>query len=199
MEVDTGVDLSHPQIKSHIVNANKIDNKDINGHGTHIAGLILKDVCSEVKLISCKYFYEPWEFEHKSSTMCFQQAIELKVDYVNFSAGGKPIIQKEKETLEILAKSGVIILVSAGNDGEKNPNYYPAKYGIKGVIVVGNLLANGDRSPSSNYGFKDMVWEVGTRIFSTLPNGEFDFMTGTSQATAIHLNKLLRERCLKLK
>lgn len=198
-EIDTGVDLSHKEIKSHSIKINGIDNIDSSGHGTHIAGLILKDTCPEVKLVSCKYYYQDWEFAYKTSTMCFQEAIELKVDYVNFSSGGEKPILKEKEAIENLIKSGAIVVVSAGNENENNPEYYPAKYGIKGMVVVGNLLSNGKKAKTSNYGFKDMVWEFGTSILSTLPNGDFGPMTGTSQATAIHTNRLLKEKCLKLK
>ena len=54
LEIDTGVDTSHPEIAVHIKNKNSIlDYFDFNGHGTHIAGLILKNTCPEVQLQSC--------------------------------------------------------------------------------------------------------------------------------------------------
>jgi len=43
-----------------------------------------------------------------------------------------------------------------------------------------------------------MKWELGTDIYSTLANGKFGYLTGSSQATAIHTNKWLKKKCLEL-
>lgn len=195
LEIDTGVDLSHSEIKEHIIMQDEVANTDNWGHGTHIAGLILKDVCPEVKLISCRYFPQIEAME--TSNKCFEQALKLHVDFINYSSGGTATNEKERRLLLKLQQKGVTLLVAAGNNGRENPDYYPAKYGFKNMIIVGNLDETGQRHYTSNYGYKRMVWEMGTDIKSTLPNGEFGYMTGTSQATAIHLNKLLKRLCLR--
>ena len=196
--IDTGVDTSHEEIKSHIPKSedlNSFNYKDTNSHGTHIAGLILKNTCYRVKLYSCKYHFEFGEPKIQNANDCFDKALVLKPDYVNFSSGGKGYDIYEKIVIEKILKNGTKVVVSAGNDGENNPLYYPPAYGLKNLIIVGNLDEDRKRHKTSNYGFSNMVWEIGTKVFSTLPNGNFGQMTGTSQATAIRTNRLLRDEC----
>lgn len=199
MSIDTGTDLSHSFIKEHSININDDDYKDFNGHGTHVAGSILKNTCSQVKFISCRYYYENWEKPLKNSLDCLKHAIDLKVDYVNFSSGGHGQNLIEKQLIETLIQNGTKVIVAAGNEHQYRGEYYPANYRIPGLIVVGNLKSKGEKHKLSNYGYEGMVWEIGTKIESTLPNGQFGIMTGTSMATAVHTNKLLRQECLKLK
>jgi len=206
LQIDTGVDISHQRIRDHLIEINTEDNIDNHGHGTHIAGLILRNTCPEIKLISCKIFDyikigTSYYIVHSKKTTvdCFKKANELKVDYVNFSGGGYEVIKEEFELIKTLTENGTIVTTAAGNDNSDKLRYYPAGYNLPGLIVVGNLNQDRTRHEKSNYGFKGMVWEIGTDIISTFPDGKFAGMTGTSQATAVHLNHLLRLRCLKLK
>jgi minor extracellular protease Epr len=192
MSVDTGVDFSHENLADHHLPSNYLfDGIDNNGHGTHIAGIILKDTCTQVKFISCNYMSD------HSPNACFRRALIEKPDYINFSSGGMTFDQEEKDLFTAMIKAGIKIVVAAGNNGKKRPDYYPARYEMKGMTIVGNLDSNGKRHFLSNYGFKRMKWEIGTDVFSTLPHG-FGYMTGTSQAAAIYTNKLLRAQCSKL-
>lgn len=199
MSIDTGVDLSHKVLKEHAINVNEDDYTDYNGHGTHVAGSILENTCSEVKFISCRYYYDFWEKPVKNSLDCFQRAIDLKVNYVNFSSGGLHPVPIERDLIQVLIMHGTKVIVAAGNESTFLGEYYPAKYNIKGLIVVGNLRAPGVRQKLSNWGYNGMVWELGTRIVSTLPGGNFGTMSGTSMAAAIRTNRLLKEECSKLK
>jgi major intracellular serine protease len=201
LEIDTGVDLSHEEIRSH-VNMGSWENnpnyQDFHGHGTHIAGLILKDTCKEVELISCKYFDLSYtnKQDMENSINCFKLAIKTHFDIINYSSGGIEFNQLEYDIIKSIKNT--IIVVAAGNNGHDISlyNYFPATYNIPNIIVVGNL--NGFfRNSSSNYGFEGMVYEQGTRILSTFPGGRFGVMTGTSQATAIHTNRLIRSMCEK--
>jgi len=197
--IDTGVDLSHEEIRSHIPIINTIDYNDTHGHGTHVAGLILKDTCPQVKLISCKYYYKDYEKQLRTSNDCFELGLRIKPDYINYSSGGSKVDFKEFILFTKLVKQGTKIMVAAGNSGKERPDFYPARYEMKGVTIVGNLNPDGTHNSTSNYGFKEMVWEIGTKIESTFPDGKRNEMTGTSQATAIYLNKQLRLECFKLR
>ena len=198
LEIDTGIDLSHYQIRQN-VNIKNWDGdenyNDYHGHGTHIAGIILKDVCKEVELSSCKYY----DLSNKTNNpiKCFEQALKTHYDFINFSSGGPGFDQKEYDILKAIKST---IVVAAGNDGKDLTNfrYYPASYNLPNIIVVGNL-ENGVINKSSNYGLKGMVFEEGTNIYSFYPGGRYGIMSGTSQATAKHLNKLLIQKCLELK
>lgn len=197
--IDTGVSLSHDYIKSHAVP--ETDPKDYtptHPHGTHISGIVLKDTCKEVKLHSCNYYYHTnTQTTSDLSTECFKRALNSKIDYINYSSGGKEFLKEEKELIQKLLKRGVKIVTAAGNYGENRPDYFPAKYELSGMVIVGNLKQNGSKAFTSNYGFKDMVWEIGVDVYSTLPDGKFGYMTGSSQSTAKFTNKLLKKECEK--
>lgn len=204
LEVDTGVDLSHKQIRQHvnILEWVKEDYIDRNGHGTHIAGIILKDTCPEVELISCKYYDDVTLGHNLDNTIkCFKQALNQHIDIINYSSTGTTNSQEEFDVLTQLSNRGTQIVVSMGNDGidisKEGNDKYPAKYDIENIVPVGNLTQDGHRNSSSNYGLSREVWMVGTEIYSTLPYNQFGYMTGTSQATAAYTNKLLKDLCKK--
>jgi subtilisin family serine protease len=208
LEVDTGASISVPLIRNHVNMANweKDDYIDVDpsGHGTHIAGIILDHVCDQIELVSCK-FYDPFD-DTKDANMkrgveCFKRALKEHVTIINYSAGGTESNNEEYEVLKQVTEAGIKIIVAAGNNGKdlNSFHYYPAKYSLQNLIVVGNLEKNGRKNLTSNYGLKGMVWEVGTKVWSTLPDNTGGFMTGSSQATAVHTNRLLREMCKDLK
>lgn len=201
LEIDTGVDLTHQEIRSHVNMMNwkgNPDYTDFHGHGTHIAGLILKDTCSEVELSSCKYYeLEQDEKSNIDKTIkCFKRALTQHFDFINYSSGGPEFSQIEHDTLQKIKNT--IIVVAAGNNNWNLSiqHYYPASYLLPNEITVGNLDGSW-KNQSSNFGLKNMVWEQGTRILSTFQGARYGIMTGTSQATAIHTNRLIRGMCEK--
>jgi major intracellular serine protease len=200
--IDTGVDLTHIEIRNHVNMKYWTDYTnyfDGNYHGTHIAGLIVKDICPEVVLESCRYYdLNNGQTNFTNSLNCFKTALKGHYDVINYSSSGTDESQAEYNAIKLLSDKGTIIVVAAGNNGldlgHPHNKSYPAKYGIKNVIVVGNL--DGDkRNVSSNYGLKGMVWENGTNVLSTFPGGKYGRMTGTSQSTAIYTNRILKGMC----
>lgn len=205
LEVDTGVDVSHPEIFSHIRNGFGFDYTDDEGHGTGIAGLILKDTCKEVELISCRYYY-PWSknYQQEKSNDCFKRALTENIQFVNYSSNGRDPNDEEKEIFRKMSKKGIIVTVAAGNDGldltktGKCIGAYPSCYLFKNMYIVENLMGNGILNPSSNHlKNKNKRAMPGVKIPILLPKGEIGEMTGTSPASAKYMNYLLRKECLK--
>lgn len=107
------------------------------------------------------------------------------------------------------------------SDIDKHP-YYPAMYDNR-IIKVGNLKNNivntkiiskltftldnknvkssfteektieRNIASSSNYGISVADWEVGTNVLSRTLNGNFGFMSGTSQSCAIKTGKIVHD------
>lgn len=200
--IDTGVSISHDKMKKHVnpIYQNSYDFVDLHGHGTHVSGIILKDTCEEVELRSC-HFYDPMQVMSDRITNylnCLRFAFKLQPDIINISAGGSNSNSDEFKLLNLLRN--IPIVAAIGNESEDinlHP-YYPASYNFKNLIVVGNLNQDGTHAKNSNYGKLGMSWEVGMNIWSTLPNGKFGYMSGTSQATARKTNRILLEKCRRL-
>jgi subtilisin family serine protease len=205
--IDTGVDSHHFDIMYHLdkadVDKNLYNYIDNHGHGTHIAGIVLKDTCNDVVLYSCKYF-DPKQKGNdnlKKSIACFQQASTMGVDMVVYAGGGTAPDDDEKAAIKKLSDAGIVIVVAAGNEHSNLhvAPYYPASYGFDNIIAVGNLYNDPDHiariSRSSNYNIKRIAFKIGTDVLSSLPNNTHGRMTGTSQASAEMANQLLRFRC----
>lgn len=84
-------------------------------------------------------------------------------------------------------KEDIIIVASSGN------NYglyidYPARY--EGVISVSSLKSNDEKVYKSELGKIDLV-DYGMKVKGTNVNGEIDYFSGTSFATATVTKKII--------
>lgn len=90
----------------------------------------------------------------------------------------------------VMRDSRMLFVVSAGNgnakgigeDTDQKPDY-PSSFDLDNVISVANLMFDGNLAESSNYGAKNVdIAAPGTYIVSTIANGGYGFMTGTSMS-----------------
>lgn len=204
LAIDTGVDYDHKDLSRFINDKyKKIENMDFNGHGTHVAGIILKDVCPQVEFIPCTAMMNPSlpKNQQTSSTnvvKCMIVAAKLKVDIINMSAGGEDFNDDEHDAAKILDKLNITMVVSAGNTNSdiKIHPYYPASYeDIKHMIRVGSVNNDHSKAFTSNYG-DGVVFENGVDITSALPHSSYGKMSGTSQAAAAYTNRLIKNLCV---
>lgn len=201
--VDTGLDLTDPRFSKVLCKTGHKDFtgagiEDHHGHGTHIAGLIKKYAKNaNYCLLIVKYYDkspEGWTSPNHSNFLQAEIYAIKHADVINISGGGDGFIHYEYATIEQYPNK--VLIVAAGNDNEnlddKNYAYYPASYRSPNEIIVGSKHENGVKAPTSNYG-RGLVWEVGSNVLSTLPNG-VGIMSGTSQACAIHTGKYIYEK-----
>ena len=213
--LDTGVDYTHPDLAGQIVNGpdfaeGKDDSRDIDQHGTHVAGIIaakagnqlgVAGVAPGTRVLALKIF-EPY-FEDGQFQGTYYNALSLAraLQYAATQGGAKVInisagIADEEivETMLSFARGrGLIICVSAGN---KSSNAYTgqSKY-LDGVLAV-HATDPGDRlARFSNFGTTMGVSAPGVSILSTVPTyanpytGEpgpasgYDLFNGTSMAS----------------
>lgn len=160
-------------------------------HGTNVAHIIDNQLGKEYKddycLVIIKY-YSLFENTIDLSIKAIKYAIDIKVDFINYSGGGTVESAEETRLIKKALNNKIIIVAAAGNNGENlsKSAFYPAMSDNR-VIVVGNLK-NKKRSPSSNYGKQVDIWENGTEV-----NGGGIVMSGTSQAAAIVTGKLVKK------
>lgn len=192
--IDTGLDLQDPRFTpvlcptghENLSGDPTID--DNEGHGTHIAGII-KQYAEDANycLIILKYFSA-----NRNNTIvdALRKAVGRGANIINISSAGPGFSESEYRVIKYA--SSVTIIAAAGNDGKIEP-MFPGSYDLPNVINVGALDIFGKRRGSSNYGPKVKAWEKGEAIQSTLPGGYVGYMSGTSQATAVHTGKLIKE------
>ncbi|MGE4132843.1 MAG: S8 family peptidase [Bdellovibrionales bacterium] len=174
------------------------DLQDDHGHGTHIAGIIgaeggngigISGVAPKVSLMVLKYYdAKGSEMNNLINTVkAIDYAVKMKANIINYSGGGIAPSPSEKAAIERAMKKGILFVAAAGNERSNSDikKYYPADYGLPNILSVTAIDKNKNVLPSSNFGEQTVdIAAPGNDIISTLPNGQYGYMTGTSQATA---------------
>lgn len=194
--LDTGLDLKDERYKDVLCKGGHRDFsgygiKDIDGHGTHISGIIRsyngdRGYC----LVIVKYFHDE---EHRDNYKdAFNYTVALKPDLVNISSVG--VQYMKSEYLAIKNNPSIKFVVAAGNEGVNidGVKRYPASYNLPNVFTVGNALTDGYPNSHSNYGNSVGYWEEGTKVWSDAPDGKMKELTGTSMAAAVKSAKILK-------
>lgn len=177
--------------------SNSKDVFDFHGHGTHVAGIIKKysHFADRIKILPLKYYSLNQSTENNldNSVAAIKYAINKHVDIINYSGGGAGFSEAENKVLKLAEKNHIIVVAAAGNEAHNlnQISYFPASYGLKNIFVIGSKSPKGKRSPFSNFGIgKVDAFLEGENIVSSLPNGKFGRMSGTSQATAMGTAKV---------
>lgn len=169
--------------------------QDNHGHGTHVSGLIAKYAKNADYCLIILKFYDLRSTPEtvKNGIKAINYAIKLKVDIINFSAGGEEFNDQEQSAVLNALENSIMFVAAAGNESSNltKKTFYPALYDSR-IVVVGALNEHGKNLRSSNYGPQVDFREVGKQM-SILPKGKYGLMEGTSQATAIITGKIVKE------
>lgn len=177
---------------------NSNDVSDQHGHGTHIAGIIgaeggngigISGVSPKVSLMVLKYYdSKGTDMNNLVNTV---KAIDFATNHdcniINYSGGGIAPSTEERAAIERAMKKGILFVAAAGNERSNSDThkYYPADYGLPNILSVTAIDREKNVLASSNYGENTVdIAAPGNDIISTLPDGKYGYMTGTSQATA---------------
>lgn len=188
--IDTGTDTRHPELRERITGIRNFVDRDgdvFNGdiHGTAVTGVIaaasnngtgLVGVAPEADVLSLKACWHrsnaPGDAICNSFTLAkaLNFAIDQQVDVINLSLGGPtdPLLSR----LVSKALEQNILVVGAATP--KFPDGFPV--GVDGVIGVSNA---GAPQPQSR-----LVNAPGNQVFSTSPENQYDFFTGSSFSAA---------------
>ncbi len=207
--IDTGIDPQHSFLARNIappVDFTKTTSSDVNGHGTHIAGII-KSIYPDVRILPLKYYdaNQTADESIRATVKAIRFAIHAKVDFINYSSAGSGNTLEELKVLQEARKRGILVIAAAGNRGENidEPGHpsYPANYGLSNVITVAGYDDQLNIVSSSNFGMRSVdIAAPGHRIRGAFIGNKSAYMTGTSQATAFvtGVAALLKARYPKL-
>lgn len=163
----------------------------INGHGTHIAGIITdSDPSGNIELLSTKSHQDDGLGLLFEALCGIYYARDQEAQVVNLSWGyqGLPSPILENAIRRAGENCRTLFVASAGNDTTNNDfkPHYPSGFELDNLISVAALdVSESDLAVFSNYGINTVdIAAPGTRIFSTVPGGGYEFRDGTSMAAA---------------
>lgn len=185
--IDTGIQKDHPRFANTTIeikdNSNVIDeDSDIDddvGHGTHIAGIIAKNTPNSIII--------PFKIVNKDGgklsdiIKAIDLAINANAQVINMSLGVADESASLEEILEKATEQEIIIVAAAGNFSSSD-EFYPAAYDE--TIAVAATYYSGKKLDSSNYGDWVDVAAKGYHVYSSIPDSDYGFKNGTSQAAA---------------
>lgn len=181
---------------------NNGDPLDDNRHGTHVAGTIgasgnnslgVVGVAQNVQIAACKFLSKSGSGTISDAVECMQYFADLKsrkknpVNLIatNNSWGGGGFSQSMLDAIKAHEKLGILFIAAAGNSSNNNDSnaFYPATYDVANIISVAATDHSDFLAYFSNYGQKTVhVGAPGASILSTVLNGEYGSLSGTSMA-----------------
>jgi subtilisin family serine protease len=193
---DTGIDVNHPDLApNRVPGYNAVDQvteqnggqvNDINGHGTHVAG-----IGSAVTNNAIGVAGVGWNFRIMMVRVSNQSGGSSSIEILTRGArwavdnGAKTVSTSYsgvsngavETTGQYIRARGASYLWAAGNSNQNMSGFDHAS-----VIIVGATTSTDARAGFSNYGVPIDVFAPGDTIFSTLRNNGYGNLSGTSMA-----------------
>ena len=218
--VDTGVDYTHPDLRSNIWRntreangragvdddgngyvddvygwdfANSRPNAfDDNKHGTHCAGIIGAEkngigtigINQKVRIMPLKFLAGNGSGDTRAAIQAIDYAVANGARVISNSWGGGGYSSLLNDAIQRAIARGVYVVAAAGNESNDNDARptYPAGY--PGVISVASSDQSDGLSYFSNFGSRSVfIAAPGSSIYSTVPGGSYEQLSGTSMAT----------------
>lgn len=191
--IDTGIDVDHDFLKDRIIRTNynistsgdENDENDDKGHGTHVAGIIADNTTENVKIKGYKVLSSTGQGTLSDVIIAFDYAVADGVNIINMSLSAKGESKTFEKSINKATEMGVIVCVSAGNNGSSRPLYCSAN--IENCITVG-AHGEGPRENSvtlpfwTNKGPALDLYAPGVSIYSSYLDNEYETLSGTSMA-----------------
>ena len=191
--LDTGVDINHPDLKDKIVkNVNFTGSStysDIQGHGTHVAGIAAASTNNgigvaglgyDASIMNVKVLGDDGSGYYSWVTSGIIWAADNGAQVINMSLGGTSSSRALEDAINYAWSKGVVVVAAAGNYGSSSP-FYPAYYA--NCMAVAATDANDSKASWSNYGSWVDVAAPGVNIYSTLRGSSYGYKSGTSMAS----------------
>jgi len=176
------------------------DPMDDDGHGTHVTGIIaatgnnglgVSGVNWQSNIISCRFLSAEGDGFSSDAITCLNYLYDLKMKRniniiaSNNSWGGDDNSQALGEAIALQADAGILFIAAAGNESSKDPGF-PSSYGLPIIISVAAHTQNDEKASFSNTNRRFVhLAAPGKDIYSTLPNNDYGFNSGTSMAAPV--------------
>lgn len=194
--VDTGIALRHEDLAvsggvSYVSYTKSYS--DDHDHGTHVAGIIgaknnstgVVGVAPDAELYAVKVIGRNNSFMTSDLIKGIEWSIANDMDIINLSLYTYNYVDDYglHQVLKTAHSKGLLLVGITGNSGtddRTNTVTYPGKYAE--VIAVGSIDEYNWPSYFSSFGKEAEVVAPGEGIYSTVRNGSYNYMNGTSMA-----------------
>ncbi len=175
--LDTGVDLTHPDLPTPVLTASFINGQavdDLHTHGTHCSGTVLGldndigvvGVAPQAQLMIGKVLSNGGSGSDAGVLAGIEWAVENGAKVISMSLGGGGASQAGQDVITATVAANVVIMASAGNSNNDIPSY-PASYA--GCMSIAAVDSNQNRASFSNFGPHISVSAPGVNVLSTVP------------------------------
>ncbi len=193
--LDTGIDFQHPDLAEAILDSKDFTKSrsgasDVQGHGTHVAGIIAarKDsrgvvgVSPMAQLLIGKVLGDNGSGSAESVTNGIRWAIEKKANIISMSLGTSVPDEGIHNAIKDAVKENIFVICAAGNSGPQLDTVdYPGAF--PETIAVGAIDREKTVPRFSSRGQQVDIVAPGDNILSTYPPRNFATLSGTSMAT----------------
>lgn len=173
--------------------------EDINGHGTHVAGIIgaatnndegIAGVNWNVKIMVLKALRDNASLDAAAAAQAIDYATENDAHLSNNSWGSGTNYGTIYAAIGRARDAGKLFIAAAGNyqeglkwyDNDIKP-VYPSSHDLDNIISVAATNRNDNRWSKSHYGAYSVdLGAPGEEIYGTLPNDDYGSYNGTSMA-----------------
>jgi subtilisin len=218
--LDTGVDYTHPDLQNNIwqnpgeIPGNIIDDdgngyiddtqgwnfadntnnvRDVNGHGTHVAGTIaggnngfgVTGIAYDAQIMPVKVLNDDGVGSSNSVANGIYYAVNNGARVINLSLGGNFPNSAIENAIQYASSQGAVVVMAAGNNGFPFTSF-PASYASNWGLAVGAVDRNNNLANFSNRAGRNAfpyVTAPGVGIYSTVPGNQYASYSGTSMAT----------------
>jgi subtilisin family serine protease len=198
--VDTGVDVTHPDLSAHLLlgsGANCVAGTcngsgsvaDDSGHGTHVSGIAAAVTNNETgvaglaltsPLLPVKVLDSTGTGSDAAISSGIAWAVSHGAKVINLSLGSYGYSTTLCDAVTSALSNGVLVVAAAGNDDTSQTSYPAACPGAVGVAATDS---NDGRGSFANYGSPDVfVSAPGVSIYSTYIDDGYATLSGTSMA-----------------
>jgi subtilisin family serine protease len=206
--VDSGVQGDHPDLAGRVLGGASIDkgvvtlgggSTDVNGHGTHVAGIIgagingvgIVGVAPEVTLLPVRVLDSTGTGLNSDIGAGISWAVDHGANVINISIGSSVNSAVVSSAVDYAVQRGVTVVAAAGNNHQLTPAdvpQYPAA--LDSTVAVAALSPSGAIAGYSTNGSYVDVAAPGSTIWSSVPPSTWGTKSGTSMA-APHVSALI--------
>jgi RHS repeat-associated protein len=195
--IDTGLDMSHPELSGALLtglaydfvnNAGNFDTGDTL-HATKLAGIIaanqdntgMAGIAPNAKILPVKFIENGIGYT-SAAIEAIEYAIENGAAIINCSWGSPNYSPALREAIEQHPET--LFVCAAGNNGGGVDKIYPAAFNLPNIVSVAAVNNQGDLAPFSNSGGHVLTAAPGVDVYTTESGNSYTYATGSSIAAA---------------